>query len=156
MAGKSAAKMKTVKPKPKPKLPPIEEVFDEAKEMFAMTVDVQIKNAKRVDNLLNIRDYLKTFYGEAPDVIKCKKYQQFSVEAYEKVRKAVDGFSLDEFEKETIKDYFEGIIPKVEDLVTDEDLCRAGLVFLSVQPYGQKLIQLHQLMQDEIAKRKED
>ena len=44
---KSAAKAKIAPIKPK--LPPIEDVFNEAKEMFAMTVDVQIKNAERVD-----------------------------------------------------------------------------------------------------------
>lgn len=154
MASKSAAKLKPA-PK-KPKLRPMEEVFQEAKDMFAMTVDTQIKTAKRVDNLLNIRDYLKAFSDETPDLLKCKEYQQISIETYEKVRKAVDEFSLDEFEKETIKDYFEDILIDVDNIITEHDLCRAGLIFLSVQPYGNKLIKMHQLMQDEIAKRKED
>ena len=153
MANKSAAKMKPM-PK-KPKLPPMEDVFQEAKDMFAMTVDTQIKTAARVDNLMNIRDYLKAYFDETPDIIKCKKYQQFSIDTYKKVREAVDQFSLEEFEKETIKDYFEDIIVKVENIKDDEDLCRAGLIFLSVQPYGNKLVKLHQLMQDEIAKRKD-
>lgn len=150
---KSAAKMKPA-PK-KPELPPIEKVFDEAKEMFAMTVDTQVKTAERVDNLLNIRDYLKAFFGEAPDILKCKKYQQVSIDTYRQVRKAVDEFTLEDFEKETIKDYFEDILVKVENIVDDEDLCRAGLVFMSVQPYGGKLIKMHQLIQEEIAKRKD-
>lgn len=151
MAGKSAAKAK-IAPK-KPQLPPIEDVFKEAKEMFAITVDVQVKNAERVDNLMNIRDYLKAYFDETPDVLKCKKYQQISIDTYKQVRKAVDEFSLEDFKQDTIKDYFEDIIVKSENVIDDEDLCRAGLIFLSVQPYGNKLIKMHQLIQDELRKR---
>lgn len=153
MAGKSAAKMK-VAPK-KPKLPPMEEVFKEAKDMFAMTVDAQIKNAERVDNLMNIRDYLKAYFDETPGILACKVYQGISIDTYKKVREKVDEFSLEDFEKETIKDYFEDILIKPDDIKDDNDLCKAGLVFLSVQPYGNKLVKMHQLMQDEIAKRKD-
>ena len=151
---KSAAKVKVMPPKPK--LPPMEDVFKEAKEMYAMTVDVQIKNAERVDNLLNIRDMLKRFW-DLPTVKleECKRYQKVSIDTYKKVREAVDEFDLDEFKKETIKDYFEHIIPKVDDIDDDKKLLEAAIIFMSVQPYGQKLIQLHQLMQDEIAKREE-
>ena len=153
MAGKSAAKMK-VAPK-KPKLPPMEEVFKEAKDMFAMTVDAQIKNAERVDNLMNIRDYLKAYFDETPGILVCKAYQGISIDTYKKVREKVDEFSLEDFEKETIKDYFEDILIEPDDIKDDNDLCKAGLVFLSVQPYGNKLVKMHQLMQDEIAKRKD-
>ena len=151
---KSAAKAKIAPIKPK--LPPMEDVFNEAKEMFAMTVDVQIKNAERVDNLLNIRDMLKRF-SDIPTVKldTCKYYQQVSVDTYKKIRERVDEFNLEEFKKETIKDYFEGIIPKVDDINNDKDLQEAAIIFMSVQPYGQKLIQLHQLMQDELYKREE-
>ena len=133
----------------------MEEVFKEAKDMFAMTVDAQIKNAERVDNLMNIRDYLKAYFDETPDILACKVYQGISIDTYKKVREKVDEFSLEDFEKETIKDYFEDILIKPDDIKDDNDLCKAGLVFLSVQPYGNKLVKMHQLMQDEIAKRKD-
>ena len=155
MAKKSAARAK-IAPK-QAALPPIEDVFNEAKEMFALTVDTQIKTASRVDNLLNIRDMVKRFWDlPTVKIDKCKKYQQVSIDAYKSIREQVDNFELAEFEKDTIKDYFEGIIPAVDDIKDDDQLLEAAIIFMSVQPYGQKLIQLHQLMQDEIAKRKED
>lgn len=154
---KSAAKVKVAPRKQPQNLPPIEDVFNEAKDMFALTVDTQIKTAARVDNLLNIRDMAKRFW-DIPSVKMddCKRYQQVSIDAYKSIREKVDEFSFEEFEKDTVKDYFEGIIPKVEDIKDDKQLLEAAIIFMSVQPYGQKLIQLHQLIQDEIAKRRED
>jgi hypothetical protein len=43
----------------------------------------------------------------------------------------------------------------VEDIETEQQLFEAIIKFLSIQPYGNKLIQLHQLVQGELSKRGE-
>ena len=156
MAKRSAARLK---PAPRGNAAderPIEDVFQEAKEMFVMTVDTQIKTARRVDNLLNIRDYCDRFWkndGIHDSLSYYKKMQQLSIETYEKVKAAAETFELVDFRAIEIKDYFEGIIPDVDSIEDMQELCEAGLIYMSVQPYGGKLIQLHQLIQEECAKR---
>ena len=156
MARKSAAQLKPIPKKDAEDLRPIEAVFEEAKEMFILTVDTQIKTAARVDNLLNIRDYCDHFWkndGMHESLDYYKKMQQLSIDTYKKVKEAAESFELVDFRAVEIKDYFAGIIPEVDTIENMQRLCEAGLIFMSVQPYGGKLIQLHQLMQDEFAKR---
>lgn len=158
MARKSAAKVKVADQRFKGELPPIEEVFDDAKAMFVLTVETQVTTAKRVDNLMNIRDFCDKFWkGDDghDDLAYYKKMQELSVSTYEKVKEAAETFELDEFLKDEIKDYFADIIPPVDSIETLQGLCEAALVFMSVQPYGGKLIQLHRLIQDEKAKREQ-
>ena len=157
MASKSAAKMKPV-PKKEDLRPmrPIEEAFEEAKKMFVLTVETQVKTARRVDNLMNIRDFCDRFWGDDPskkDLSYYKDMQDLSVSTYEKIAEIAKTFDLVDFRAVEVRDYFEDLIPKVENIHTMQQLCEAALVFMSVQPYGGKLIQLHQLMQDECAKR---
>lgn len=163
MAKKSAAQAKLApKENVKEKLEPIEDVFEDAKKMFIMTVETQIKTAKRVDNLLNIRDLAINFMGREwlsqlhdQELHYYKILQDLSVETYERILEASKGFELEEFLKPEIKDYYEDIVPKVENIDTIGSLLQAAIVFLSVQPYGNKLIQMHQLIQSELAKRGE-
>lgn len=154
---KSAAQFKPVAKHAKEQLRPIDEVFAEAKDMFKMTVDTQVKTAHRIDNLLNIRDLAINFWGKDEvsrrGMAYLKMLQDESIKAYEDVSKRVDDFELDEFAKEEIKDYFEDIIPKVDDISTEDELIVAAIKFLSVQPYGSKLIQMHKLIQEELSKR---
>jgi len=160
MARKSAARMKVVKDDRK--LQPIEEVFEDAKKMFAMTVDTQVKLAGRVDNLMNIRDFARKFWGSKYDDMfmdgeeeweYLQHLQNISIETYKDVRKRVDQFELVDFRAVEVKDYFADIIPDVKDIAGMGSLCVAALKFMSVQPYGSKLMQLHQMMQEEFAKR---
>ena len=154
MARKSAARMKPAGPKSE--LRPIEDVFNEAKDMFVMTVDVQVKTAKRVDNLMNIRDFCDKFWkndGLHESLKYYKSMQNLSVETYEKIRDIAKTFELVDFRAIEVKDYFADLIPDVEKIEDMEELCKAALIFMSVQPYGSKLIQLHKLMQDEFAQR---
>lgn len=160
MAKKSASQAKIKKPEET--FEPIEEVFEEAKKLFVMTVETQIKTAKRVDNLLNIRELAINFRGREwlsalgdQEVPYYKILQNLSVSTYERILEASKGFDLEEFKKPEIKDYFEDIVPSSESVETMGDLLNAAIVFLSVQPYGNKLIQMHQLIQQELAKRGE-
>ena len=156
MAKKSASQAKIKKPEEN--FEPIEEVFEEAKKLFIMTVETQIKTAERIDNLLNIRDLAYNFYhgeGSWNDLDELKRLQDISVMAYKKVLEASKEFSLDEFRKPEIKDYYADLIPSVDDIENDGDLLDAVIIFLSIQPYGNKLVQMHQLIQQELAKRGE-
>lgn len=136
-------------------LPPIEETFDNAKQAFINTLEVSIKLAGRVDNLMNIRDYAYKFWGEKLDVNHANKLDYLvelmtvSIETYKAILDRVEQFDMEEFLKEDMKDYFEDIIPQVENIVTEEELCTAGLIFLTVKPYGEKMTQLHHTMLDE-------
>lgn len=151
---KSASKVKVIKNENKVELPPMEEVFENAKAMFLLTVETQIKTARRVDNLMNIRDYAQRFWGdEKKDLDYFKVLWRKSIEIYQKIYECSEQFTLEEFLKDEIKDYYAELIPHTEDIEWDDELCEAGLIWLSVQPYGQKLIQLHQLIKDEAAKR---
>ena len=155
MSKKSASQVKLAK---KPDLPPIEDVFKEAKEMFVLTVETQCRTAERVDNLLNIREYASNFWKVAdPDQVVdfeyIKQLHQLSLETYRKILERTKTFDIEDFKGDTVKDYYDGIVPSVDAVLNDDDLCRAGLVYLSVSPYGQKLVKLHQLIQDEIARR---
>lgn len=151
---KSASKVKVIKNENKVELPPMEEVFENAKAMFLLTVETQIKTARRVDNLMNIRDYAQRFWGdEKKDLDYFKVLWRKSIEIYQKIYECSKQFTLEEFLKDEIKDYYAELIPHTEDIEWDDELCEAGLIWLSVQPYGQKLIQLHQLIKDEAAKR---
>ena len=153
---KSASKAKVIKNENKIDLPPMEEVFESAKAMFLLTVETQIKTARRVDNLMNIRDYAQRFWGdEKKDLDYFKVLWRKSIEIYQKIYECSEQFTLEEFLKDEIKDYYAELIPHTEDIEWDDELCEAGLIWLSVQPYGQKLIQLHQLIKDEAAKREE-
>ena len=137
------------------KLPPIQEVFDEAKEMFCMTVETNVKTAQRIDNLLNLRDLYKSFYGEEGTIQAYKSMLEVSVDTYRKVLEASRKFELDEFRKSELYDYYQDIVPKVEDVDDIDSLLVAAVVFLTVQPYGGKMMQLHRMIQDELEKRGE-
>ena len=158
MAKKNPASMKVAKKAPaKVEMRPIEDVFEEAKEMFAMTVETQIKTAKRVDNMLNIRDYAMGFWkdkwqGEV-DFKHIRELHALSIRTYERVLEAVRKFELEDFKKREIKDYFDGIIPTSDSISNERELERAGIIFLSVRPYGDKMLKMHQLIQDEMRQR---
>lgn len=157
MARKSAASVKPVKSMKAEPLVPIEEVFATGKEGITLIVETNITTAKRVDNLLNIRDYALKFFEHSsfePDIAYYKELQKISVETYEKVLEIVKGMELDQFLPEELDDLFADIMPKAEDMLDEHDLCKAGIVYLSVKPYGNQIIRLHKMIQDELGKRK--
>lgn len=159
----NTSKVKPVKPEfPKEELMPLVDMFDEAKEAFAMTVETNVITAQRIDFLMWVRDQAYKFWGNKLDdmlVMKerlsyIKELQELCVDTYKKIVEIVKTFELDEFEKEEMKDYFEDLVPKVADIDSEKKMLEAELIFLTVQPYGSKMNQLHQLVTDELAKRR--
>lgn len=159
----NTSKVKPVKPEfPKEELMPLVDMFDEAKEAFAMTVETNVITAQRIDFLMWVRDQAYKFWGNKLDdmlvmherLSYIKELQELCVDTYKKIVEIVKTFELDEFEKEEMKDYFEDLVPKVTDIDSEKEMLEAELIFLTVQPYGSKMNQLHQLVTDELAKRR--
>lgn len=169
MVRKSPAKAKPIKVEgsdkfaKKPDLPPIEETFDMAKTSFVRTAEVAVLVAGRVDNLINIRraaidfwgDWLDAKYTSRDKIGYCKELQAMTVGCYENILDIVNSFELDEFLKEEMKDYFEVIMPKVDDIETEDDLFQAYLLSGIIKPWGEKMSQLHYQMLDEQKARQE-
>jgi len=155
MTRKSAASAK-VKPMPiLPERPNLEEHFKIAKEGFIVTVETALETSKRVDNLMNLRDMSRRFWKDDAthnDVKYFKMLQHISTNAYEDILNAVKEFDLEEFKKEEMKDYFEDIIPKVEDINTEQELLQAAIIFMTVQPFGNKMVEVHRLVQEDLEK----
>lgn len=164
MARKSASQAKIKKPEFKqPELPPIEETFENAKQAFINTLEVSVQLAERIDNLLNIRDYANKFFPDglpvnfpkAPGsaVEYYKDLQDLSIQVYKDMLEIVKTFELEEFKKEDMKDYFEELMPVVEAIKDEDELCAAGLIFLTIKPFGEKMTALHHTILDEVAQR---
>ena len=168
MTRKSTSKVKVVKNQnsdkflKKPELPPIEETFNNIKQMIINTAEVSIVVAGRVNNLLNVRAAAYKFWGNELDAKLTdfqrmdyfKQLQAETVACYENILEIVKEFELDEFLKEDMKDYFEPLMPKSADVKTEEDLFRASLIADVVKPWGEKMTQLHHQMLDEQGQRK--
>lgn len=153
---KRAASMKAKHVK-KTDLPPIEETFDNAKQAFVNTAEVAVEISKRIDNLINIRKAAYEFWGSSFDDLfisdQCIKYLKSKLEmttqTYEDILEIVKSFELEEFLKEEMKDYFSDIMPRVDDVETENDLFNAFLVSGIVKPWGEKMTSLHHTMLDE-------
>lgn len=168
MTRKSTSKFKAVNAQNSSKflkndLPPIEETFENIKQVMINTADAAIIVAQRIDNLLNIRRACHEFFGsEFNDkhvygvrVDYFKEKQELTIEAYKQIAEVVREFELEEFLKEDMKDYFEDLMPKCENIGTEEGLFNAFLISGIVKPWGEKMNQLHYQMLDE-KKQRED
>jgi len=162
MTTKRAASAKA-KPKiVKPDFEPLEKIFNKAKTVMVMKLDANIEVSKRIDNLMSVRDSAYRFWGNMLDekylpndrLHYFKRLQHITTETYEAMKDIAESFSLDEFKKEEMKDYFEKLIPSVDEIKNEETLLESMLIFQCIQPYGSQMNQIHQLIQEEIEKRK--
>lgn len=158
MARKSAAKAKVIKAKGseeflKKKLPPIEETFEYMKQGFCTILETSVELAKRLDNLDNLRSFSFRFWDAPRDMAYYKHLQKVSIETYEKLLERAKEFSLEEFSKEDMRDYFEGLYSN--DVDTEEELAEELVKLITVKPFGEKMSALHQQILDEIKQREE-
>ena len=165
VAKKSAARVKPINKKiiEKPEFEPLEDIFETMKKSFVMTTETNVVTAKRVDNLASLRDSAYAFWGSAyldDNLLPGDRYRYLmrlrdvSIAAYEKIHEIAKTFELEEFIKGDMKDYFEDVVPSVEDIKDEKGLLEALIIFKCVQPYGSKMLQMHQMLMDEIEKRK--
>ena len=135
-------------------MPTLEETWENAKQAFVNTAEVSVELAKRIDNLMNIRDMVYKFWdGRGVDhtitVEYLKEKLNLSIQTYKNIYDIVIDFEMEEFLKEDMKDYFDVLIPKIEEIEYEEDLLDAAIIFLTVKPWGEKMTALHHTMLDE-------
>ena len=157
MTKKSAAQVKVVHPKSElEKSTALLEEFDIAKFGYIETLKVNIRIANRVDNLLNIRDYVKNFWGEEAnrhnDIIYLKDLRDAGIACYERILKVAEKWTLEDFMKPELDNYLEDIADydNSNDLDTMEELAVAGIEFLSVKPWGEKMMGMHHMIQEKM------
>lgn len=159
-------KVNTSKARPvtykEPKVPVVD-MFNDAKEVFIMTVETAKLIAERGDNLMNIRDYVLKFYGKErfeSEYIESGRMDVYfdlldvAIEVYDKIIAIAKDFEYEDFCKEEFDDPFEDLIPKARSFENEADMCVFGIIWLTARPYIDKTFQLHRLIQDELAKRK--
>ena len=129
MVRKSAAKAKPIKVSnsnkflKQPELPPIEDTFNNIKQVIVNTAEVAVVQAGRIGNLANLREATYRFWGNEFDakytmmdrMRYLKELQAKTVGCYENILDIVKSFELDEFLKEDMKDYFADVTPRVEE-----------------------------------------
>ena len=159
MTRKSAASAKAVK---RENIPPMEDVFKIMREGAVAIIETNVETAKRVDNLFNLRDMARRFWGDDATHNSPSYYKQLhklSVETYEKIEKIIkEKYTLEEFSKPLIDDWFKELIPTVDSLsdIDPQDMLDAMIIYMSVKPYGEKMLRDHQQIQEELERRKED
>ena len=164
MAKKSASELKAKKQGFQTKeLPPIEETFEKIKHVFTTTLEVNVQIAKRIDNMLNLRDLAYKMLGEdymwaleEEQRIELYKWMQdVSVEHYQKMLDIAKEWTIGQFTEEDMPDWFDELIPKPDKIESEMDLLMASIIFLTVKPYGERMAMMHQQMLDEMEMRKE-
>ena len=166
MAKKSATQLKVKKDAgdfQKKNLPPIEETWEKVKQVYVTTLEVNVQLAKRIDNMLNLRDLAFKMLGEdymwameeeqRMDLFRWM--QETSIKAYSDMLKIAQGWTLEQFAMEDMPDWYEDLIPKPEDISSEVELLMAAIIFISVKPYGERMTMVHQQIQDEIKMREE-
>ena len=154
---KRTAAMKAVSTKKQEEMS-LEEAFEIMRTGFITILETNIITAKRVDNLLNIRDAAKRFWKGTVghnDIAYYKEIQQLSVKTYEDILSIIkEKYTFENLSNPEISDWFEEIIPSVDSINNDVQLMEAMIVFMSVKPYAEKVLRDHANFQDEIEKRK--
>lgn len=163
MAKKSAAQLKAKKNQgfETRALPPIEETWENVKQVYITTLGVNIQLAKRADNMFNLRDLAYKFLGEEymwaleeeQRMALFKWMRDESIKAYEDMLAIAKKWTIDQFTEEDMPDWFEGLIPDPEGFNTEMDMLFAAIKFLSVKPYGERMAGMHQQMLDEMKMR---
>lgn len=158
MPRKSAASAKVKAPKvpeltEEQKWEEMNKVFEDAKWTFIETIKVQVKASKRVDNYLNLRELAMKFGYKGDDVEFIKKLQAGSTKMYENIQAIAEDFKPEDFYNETVEDFFEELMPQVSDIVDNDSQLIAAIAYMSITPYGNNLIQMHNLIMQEMDKR---
>lgn len=153
MTKKSAARAKVVKPEPEEmsiadKQEKLHKLFDENKWAFVETVKTQVRTADRFDNFANLRDLaLRILEKEDVTVSLVNALVEESINSYSLVQERAEKFEFEKFIEDEPFDYFEDIMPDRTKIVDDLDILYAVIRFMSVKPYGDKMLQMWQTIQ---------
>ena len=152
MSRKSAA---SVKPKPIEKTAEEKEAllrksFDENKWAFEETVKTQVQTSTRFDNYANLRDLaLRVLDKDAVNISLVKDLMHESTRSYDLVLDRVRRFDYEKFVGDEPYDYFSDIMPDPEQIEDDMDFLYAVVRFMSVKPYGDKMLQMWQTLRQQ-------
>lgn len=154
MTKKSAAsaKIKAVQPPeptPEEKQEKLQKLFDENKWAFEETVKTQIILARRFDNFANIRDLVERVLGKGNYTYELlHDLVDESEKCYKEVLERAGKFMLDDFSGDEPVDYFKDIMPDEKAVNDDLEFVYGALRYMSVRPYGDKMLQLYQTVQN--------
>lgn len=149
MTKKSAAsaKIKAVQPPElteEEKIEKLRKEFDENKNAFLKTVETQIAIAERYDNFTNLWELAERVLDEKIEPSLAKDLVEESKNSYQLVHECVQKFAFDDFMGDDLPDYFEDIKPKYEDCGDRLDHLYNIIRYMSVMPYGDKMLQMYQ------------
>jgi len=156
-----AKRTASMKPKViKPEEPPIEEIWKMVHNGLVVTSKTQANISRRVDTMLSLKAQADIFFDsqvfvDGYDWQELQKWQKLTEETYDKVAEIMEGLTMEQLTAETLDDPFNHLIPKAEECDDPRKLFEGMIVFSCVRPFGEKLIQAHQAMRDEVLKREQ-
>lgn len=133
--------------------------FDEAKKVVEMTIDAQIKNIDRIDNLVEIWQELDAWgafdIGNYPKfsenaVDECKKVVDYMKIVYEDIREIVLQIEYDDIASDEWTDPFAKMLPNAKGTTDALDMYYGYTRFRCVRPVGEKFEQIRSIVMSEV------
>lgn len=153
MTKKSAAQFEVAGKKPK--LPPIEKVFETQKKGMLATIEVQIKQDSRFDTLMAMRQSYERFFSIEEDTITIDEAKELASRVkmqHEKVRDIVESMTLEQITAEDFTNPCDALVD-FDEADDWREVFEQSVFFSAIQPYGQAFDGLHGRMMEEVAKR---
>lgn len=153
MTKKSAAQFEVAGKKPK--LPPIEKVFETQKKGMLATIEVQIKQDSRFDTLMAIKQSYNRFFQNDRDGIDINSTRAIAEQIklqHEKIKAIIEEIELDAVTAEDFANPCDALVD-FEEPKDWRDVFEQSVFFSAIQPYGQAFDDLHGRMMEEVAKR---
>lgn len=153
MTKKSASQFEIVGKKPK--LQPIEDVFENQKKGMLATIEVQIKQDSRFDTLMAMRQSYERFFSVEEDTITLDEARNLAngvMMQHKKIREFIESMTLEQVTTEDFTNPCDTLID-FDEPKNWRDVFEQSVFFSAIQPYGQAFDDLHGRMMDEAAKR---
>lgn len=110
--------------------------------------------ADRADIVYDLRRVYKDFHEEFPPFHMLATMQKWIESLSEQMLEIVDGITWEQISAEEFEDPYEHLMPRFGDCQNDEDLFHAVLVFNYVRPFGERLLNAHRLVLEDVAAEK--
>jgi hypothetical protein len=165
----SNTKGRQVKGKPKAKIVPInrntkvpeidlEKEFEGAKQVMINTLNVQIIKSKNIETYVLIRNERLAYFKDSlndliVDPCNIRGVKSIATEIhnlYKTMLDIVQAITLEDMCVEEIADPFAGLYSGYEECATDDEMFVNYLKYKTVQPFAEKLIQLHSCVQESL------
>ena len=159
MTKKSAASLKPVAKTDK--IDPRQR-FEEAKKVVEMTLEAQINNIDRIDNLVDIWHELDSWGAFYPDRANaCSKFSTEAVDqskkvvdymriVYEDIREIVRQIEYDDIAGDEWVDPFQKMLPNAKGTTDALDMYYGYTRFRCVRPVGEKFEQIRSIVRSEV------